>query len=473
MLLQTQSHALRPLTTAHLAQTMTLLELTGEELRQKIEATLASNPALELMEETRCPHCHRILTGRSACPSCSAPNMLNRDEPIVFVSPRRDFSTPRGQFSADDMPSEEWAAALEDLPTYVMRQIASELDPEDRGIAAHLLTSLNEDGLLSIPLSEIARYHHVPQSRVQDVQRLIQHAEPLGVGSSTPQEALQVQLESLAETRTIPPLAARAIEQGLGLLSRRAYTELSRLLHISTAQATQLATFISENLNPFPARAHWGDYHPGTDHITTYQNPDVIISQLTSESDSPLVVEVVSPYAGSLRVNPLFRQSLSQAPTEKAEEWQAELDEAVLLVKCLQQRNHTLVRLMRDLVTLQRQFILQGDAYLHPVTRAHLALKLEVHESTISRAVSGKAVQLPNRKIVPLSKWFDRSLNIRTALMQIIAQEQKPLSDTQIAERLMEKGYPVARRTVAKYRSMEGILPARLRLPNHTAIRNG
>ena len=162
MLLQTQSHALRPLTTAHLAQTMTLLELTGEELRQKIEATLASNPALELMEETHCPHCHRLLTGRSACPSCSAPNKLNRDEPIVFVSPRRDFTTPRGQFSADDLPSEEWTAALEDLPTYVMRQIATELDPEDRGIAAHLLTSLNEDGLLSIPLLEIARYHHVP-----------------------------------------------------------------------------------------------------------------------------------------------------------------------------------------------------------------------------------------------------------------------------------------------------------------------
>ena len=285
MLLQTQSHALRPLTTAHLAQTMTLLELTGEELRQKIEATLASNPALELMEETRCPHCHRILTGRSVCPSCSAPNKLNRDEPIVFVSPRRDFSTPRGQFSSDDLPSEEWTAALEDLPTYVMRQIAPELDPEDRGIAAHLLTSLNEDGLLSVPLFEIARYHHVPQSRVQDVQRLIQHAEPLGVGSSTPREALQVQLESLAETRTIPPLAARAIELGLELLSRRAYTELSRLLHISTAQATQLATFISDNLNPFPGRAHWGDYHPGTDHISTYQNPDVIISQLTDEPE--------------------------------------------------------------------------------------------------------------------------------------------------------------------------------------------
>ena len=188
--------------------------------------------------------------------------------------------------------------------------------------------------------------------------------------------------------------------------------------------------------------------------------------------NSPLVVEVISPYAGSLRVNPLFREAIAQAPVEKAAEWQAELEEAVLLVKCLQQRNNTLVRLMRRLVSLQRHFILEGDAYLSPVTRARLADELQVHESTISRAVSGKAVQLPNKKIIPLSKWFDRSLNIRTALMQIIAAESEPLSDTQIAERLEEKGFNIARRTVAKYRSIEGILPARFRQPALTAMQN-
>jgi RNA polymerase sigma-54 factor len=81
----------------------------------------------------------------------------------------------------------------------------------------------------------------------------------------------------------------------------------------------------------------------------------------------------------------------------------------------------------------------------------------------LARAVADKAVQLPNKKIEPLSKWFDRSLHIRTVLLQIIAQEVKPLSDTQIAGILVEHGFSVARRTVAKYRAMEGILPARLR----------
>ena len=169
------------------------------------------------------------------------------------------------------------------------------------------------------------------------------------------------------------------------------------------------------------------------------------------------------PFYGSLRVNPLFREALHQAPTEKSELWQEDLEQATLLVKCLQQRNHTIVRLMQKLVVLQREFILYGDANLKPITRADLAEELNVHESTMSRAVSDKAVQLPNRRIVPLSIFFDRSLHIRTALKQIIDQETYTLSDSQIAGLLSGMGFPVARRTVAKYRSIEGILPAHLR----------
>jgi RNA polymerase sigma-54 factor len=276
---------------------------------------------------------------------------------------------------------------------------------------------------------------------------------------------LLVQLEVLGEAESIPSLAAQAVQEGMDLLSRRAYPELARLLKISTNRAEELATFISANLNPFPARAHWGNNTHNANGPQVYHNADVVISRLNENDDSALVVEIVSPYSGSLRINSLFRQALQQAPENKAEQWQSALDEALLLVKCLQQRNHTMVRLMERLVTLQRQFILEGDAYLSPVTRAQLAIELELHESTISRAVSSKAVQLPNKRIIPLARLFDRSLHIRTALVEIINQEKEPLSDIDIARRLSDQGYPVARRTVAKYRSMEGILPARLRRP--------
>jgi RNA polymerase sigma-54 factor len=463
MLLQSQSASLRPLTTAHLAQTMSLLELTSEELAQKIESALASNPALEMLDQAHCPSCGRPLRGRSYCPQC-VNTAGAADQPIVFVSPRRDFVRPRGLLNdQDENASDDWTAASIDLPTFVLRQIACELTQDDRSIAAQLLTSLDEDGLLTIPLVEVARYQHVPLSRVEAVQRMIQHAEPLGVGSSTPQQALLVQVEALAETRSVPGLTDRAILEGMDLLSRRAYPELARRLGIAAGQAVRIAEFIAENLYPFPARAHWGDIHSGGEARPCNQAPDVVITRLTDMPESPLVVEVVSPYAGWLRVNPLFRQAAAQAPVEKAEAWQADLEEASLLVKCIQQRDHTLVRLMQYLTALQRRYILDGDAFLIPFTRARMAEILDVHESTISRAVAGKAVQLPNRKVVPLSRWFDRSLNVRTALMEIIAQESTPLSDTEIVGLLAHQGFDVARRTVAKYRTMEGILPARLR----------
>jgi RNA polymerase sigma-54 factor len=182
------------------------------------------------------------------------------------------------------------------------------------------------------------------------------------------------------------------------------------------------------------------------------------------------VVEVALPLGGLLRVNPLFREALQQAPPEKVEGWQADLEQATLLVKCIQQRNHTIVRLMQRLAILQRGFILHGEAHLQPLTRATLAVELEVHESTISRAVSAKSVQLPNGHIIPLAQFFDRSLHIRTALKIIVAQETRPLSDMQIGALLAGQGYPVARRTVAKYRAMEGILPAHLRRPAYNVL---
>jgi RNA polymerase sigma-54 factor len=459
---------MRHLTTAHLAQTMTLLELTGSELAQKIEAALASNPALELVETRRCPLCRRLLPANGPCSFCSHPP-ASGEQPVVFVSPRSDFWTSGGWSSEESLPAEEWTAAPEELPVYVLRQVASELAEKDRPLAAHILSSLDDDGLLTVSVLEIARYHHLPPSRVENVLRLIRRADPVGVGSSTPQEALLVQLEALAESQAVPPLAAQAVQEGLDLLSRRAYPELGQRLGISAGEAQKLARFISANLNPYPARAHWGETlrkHSGAKpagEAGAYQDPDILISRQNDSHKTPLVVEIISPFAGALRVNSLFRQVLADAPAEKAEQWQADLDQANLLVKCLQQRDNTLVRLMQRLVILQREYLLKGDAYLEPITRAQLADDLNVHESTISRAVAGKCVQLPNRRIVPLAKLFDRSLNVRTALRQIVAEEKKPLSDGQLADILINQGFPVARRTVAKYRAMEGILPARLR----------
>jgi RNA polymerase sigma-54 factor len=462
MLLQRQTPALRPLTTAHLAQTMTLLNLSADELGQTVENALATNPALELAPTRRCRFCRRILPPEGPCPLCSRPQNIASDEPIVFLSPPQEYIPTKGA-AAGELPEEGELAERETLAEYVLRQIASDLAPADRPLAAHLLTNLDEDGLLAISVMEVARYHHVPPSRVEAVLSQIQHAEPLGVGSPSPQAALLVQLETLAETRRVPPLTEQAITQGLELLSRRQYARLSELLGISVEQTNVIAQFISENLNPFPGRAHWGDIRQG--HAAsppTFHNPDAMISYLDDNPANPFVVEVITPYAGRLRINPMFRQALKQATPEAIADWQSDLEQATLLVKCLKQRNQAIVRLMQRLAVLQRPFILYGEAHLQPLTRARLAQELEVHESTISRAVSNKTVQLPNGHIIPLATFFDRSLQVRTVLKRIIAQESN-LNDSELAQRLAHQGYFVARRTVAKYRAMEGILPVHLR----------
>ena len=453
----------KPLTTAHLAQTMSLLALTAEELRQQIDSELAGNPALELVEERRCPTCHRILSDPGKCPICSIPSNPANEEPVVFLSPREEF-IPRKDYVDNEVEDEPFAPAAEELPTYVLRQIAPDLKKEERGLAAFMLTHLDEDGLLTTSLIEVARYTHFPLSVVEKIQRVIQMADPVGVGSVSTTEALLVQLQTLRETGEVPELAEELIKDGLDDLSHHQYAELAHRHHVPQKKIIAAAKFIAENLNPFPARSHWGDARqPAAQTTHVYHQPDILIGFLNEDPEKPLVVEIIMPLSGTLQVNPLFKQAIRQADEDARIDLRKDLEKASLFVKCLQQRNHTMERLLTRVVSLQREYIIKGDKYLKPVTRAQLSKELEVHESTISRAVANKSVQLPNKRIVPLASFFDRSLNVRSVFKEIIEKEPKTYSDSELVEMLTERGFQVARRTVAKYRAIEGILPAHLR----------
>lgn len=460
---QHQRLSQRQVVTAHLAQTMSLLELNRQEMIERVSGEIARNPALELVDQRVCPGCHRPLNGARICSACSYPRGLSPNEPVVFVSNAPDFN-PSPSYREDYTPAEDYSPEVEDLATFVGRQLATELDESDLPVVIMILTSLDEDGLLPVPLVEIAQYHRVTLSRAEAIQRAIQRCDPLGVGSSTHQDALRVQLESLAETRTIDPDVSRAIQEPLTLLTRNHADRLAKQLGITLPKARRIIKFITDNLNPYPARANWGTTRqPAGPTLQRYSQPDVIISRITESGETRLSVEILWPLRGTLRVNPEIAAAAREAPPEKAAEWNAMLERANLLVKCFAQRNHTLVRLMTSLATHQREFILHGATEMQPLTRARLAEELGLHESTISRAVQGKSVQLPHGQIVPISRFFDRSLNVRTVLRGLIESEEKPLSDAKLAKLLGEQGFDVARRTVAKYRSMENILPAHQR----------
>ncbi len=459
---QTQS----PMTSAHIAQTMTLLYMTSTELLQTIDVELSKNPALELVNERRCPMCGRKLPPEGPCPICSQPRTMDPDETIVFISPRDDFYTYSGKGSSysDDFPEDPFSSIDLDLPTYVLRQVAPELEPDEQQIAAMILTNLNEDGFLDIEVHEICRFHHATPKQVETVLKKIQRCDPLGVSARNIKEALLAQVDFLSESTNIPEYTREAIEQELDILLKNKFSDVAKKLNASTQKIKLVSEFIGDNLNPFPARASWGNYRQPNDNTPeVFHQPDVLIYYLNNKPGNPLVIEIITPSRGTLRINPMFRKALKEQAEENQEEWKKDMDKASLLIKCIQQRNNTMRQMMERLVEIQKSFIIHGDIYLEPLTRAQIAEELDVHESTISRAVANKTVQLPNKKIIPMSKFFDRSLAVRAIMRHIIENERHAMNDTEIRKHLETQGISIARRTVAKYRAMEGILPAHMR----------
>ena len=472
------SHVITPAhaPNAVLAQTMHFLVQPLTELTETLQAELAANPALEVVEEQiqRCTRCNTRLIG-GQCPKCTLPASADPDEPIVFIAPREDHLAPL-PWRGDDAPEAEEVALAQhiDLPTYVARQISPDLhDTADRRIAAYLLEHLDEDGLLTVSLLEAAYALRVSPRQVEAVARLIQRADPLGVGAPSPREAMLAQAHALREGgQNVPELVFRVLEdeRALTLWAQEGSAALAEHLRASEAALEEAMAFITANLTPYPARTAWGSRRLGTPAAPPPPAPpDVIISFHNNDPEGPLVVEVISPLSGRLRVNPLFRQvaRAHASPSPLREQ----LERASLIVKSMRQRENTMLRLARVLVREQKDFILHGDEHLKPTTRAEMAQHLGVSESTMSRAVAGKLVQLPNGKVVPMARFFDTSLPIRAALRRLVAEEREPQSDAQLALHLKRMGFPVARRTVAKYRAMEHIPPAHRRRREREAAR--
>lgn len=449
-----------PVTTLHLTQTMRLLELNTEELSAEISKELETNPVLQMVDELRCPDCGRRIRA-FPCPACVARH--TGDSPIVFLSPRASTGGS-ATVEQDDVPAERIAQA-ESLADALFRQVACVTPAADQRIAAYILERIDEKGLLSDTTLDMAASLRCQPCDVERVLKLIQRADPVGVATIDCRESLLIQLEVIQETSTPPVLCLPILQNHWELLTKRNYQGIARQLHVPVDRIKEAVYFIRRNLTPYPARA-WQDTGRGTNRLArdVYYQPDILISN-NPRPGGPLVVEVFSGTSGTLRLDPEIKAAVPNVSQDDRAEWQEYVERATLLVKCVQQRNNTMRRLAEIITSEQKAFIVGGDSDLKPLTRSQLALRLTLHESTISRAVANKSAALPNGRIVPLSIFFDRSLAVRDAVQAIVADEDRaaPLSDTQIAGLLKSQGYNVARRTVAKYRQMKGILPANLR----------
>jgi RNA polymerase sigma-54 factor len=447
-----------------------ILELSSQELQQQIATELSENPALELVEIPTCRVCGTELQG-SICPRCIQHQKSG--------SASTYGSDGRG-YSYDDSPADSRNRGGEDEDFDPLTRVASEqtlaekllmdmgaaLPEEDMPIAEYLVGSLDEKGYLSIKLEDVSYEMDVPIDKVRAVLRVLQAQEPVGIGARNLRECLALQIAHLEERGMSQPHAREIVTQFLTELGEHKFGRIAHELKISQQEVAEVWEFVKTKLNPHPAHGFSPTNASDRDTRAMYIIPDVVISKGPDDFE----VEVVESRRFVLRVNPMYtrlsadlhRSSAAMNPEEKRHVQQY-VGRAKLFIANINQRRQTLFNITRCLVDQQREFLEHGVRHLRPLSRAAVAQQLGVHESTVSRATASKYVMLPNGEVIPYAHFFTPSLSVKDIMKEVIEKEGKPLTDSEIVERLKERGIHIARRTVAKYRMQLAILPSSLR----------
>lgn len=423
-----------------------VLQLNSLELERAITQELAENPALELVEGGRCQVCGALFSGER-CPLCA------RGDDRYLDRSWEGRGSEEGYGEAWDPLSQ--ASSPTSLGDYLLMQMGPRLKPQELAAANYLVESLDDHGLLSIDLEELAGLAGSSLEQMERLLSILQEQEPIGIGARSVKESLLIQIRYLEEEGRDHPWVREIIERHWENLGRGRFEEIAEALGITTEEVEEALEFIKDNLNPYPAQA----YHPSD--RSPYIRPDIIIQA----HEGGFIIEIPEEERYRFRVSPLYQDLLAKRATkeEEREHLREYVARARLFISSFEQRWKTLRRIMTTLIGEQRGFLERGVRHLKPLTRAELAQSLGLHESTISRAMAQKYAQIPQGQIVPLADFFDASLPAKDLIKTLISQEEKPLSDGQIAKELTKRGLPLARRTVAKYREALGILPANLR----------
>ena len=423
-----------------------ILQLNSLELERAIAQELAENPALELVEGGRCQVCGALFSGER-CPLCA------RGDDRYLDRSWEERASEEGYGEAWDPLSK--ASSPTSLGDYLLMQMRPRLISQELAAANYLVESLDDHGLLSIDLEELARLAGSSLAQMERLLTILQEQEPIGIGARSVKECLLIQIRYLEEEGRSQPWVREIVERHWEDLGRGRFEEIAEALGITTEEVEEALEFIRDNLNPYPAQA----YHPSD--RSPYIRPDIIIQ--AHEGD--FIIEIPEEERYRFRVNPLYGELLAKraAKEEEREHLREYVARARLFTSSFEQRWKTLRRIMITLIEEQRGFLERGVRDLKPLTRVQLAQSLGLHESTISRAMAHKYAQIPQGQVVPLADFFDASLPAKDLIKTLVSQEEKPLSDGQIARELTRRGFPLARRTVAKYREALGILPANLR----------
>lgn len=435
-----------------------MLIMSTLDLQQMIQQELEDNPALELneAEEDLCQRCGRPFSG-STCMFCLQEDMR------TIEADRDDYTGP---MEDDEFDPLMLVAAPPSLGESLLRDLRASLPHEDHFVAEFLIGSLDDQGYLETSLADVAATLDIDVARAERVLHKLQEVGPVGVGARDVPECLLLQLRRLEQDGITHPYVEQIIRQHWVDLGEHRYGAIAQVLGIGYDDVVAARDFIRQYLRPYPLERGTSDGTVSPTQ-TTYLTPDVIIR----EEEGKLVAEVVESQRYFLRLNPLYQELARQAvrgneagvTSEEKDHLTQFVGRAQLFLTNLRQRRETIRRIATYLIERQERFLRQGVRYLEPLTRAEVALAIGVHESTVSRATANKHVQIPSHEVIPFSHFFTASLNIKDVLLELVTKEDRPLTDQELVEMLRQRGFDVARRTVAKYRNQLKILPSTLR----------
>lgn len=439
-----------------------LLQLPATDMQQLVRTEIEQNPALELVEREVCLLCGRPLR-RGICYDC-----LRRD---AVALPNEERRATRVDDEFDPLTS---VAAPRSRAEMLLEALVPAIPETDIPIGDYLIGSLDERGFLPQGiLNEVVRALQVSPPRARHVLEALQRCGPAGIAARDARECLLLQIERLEAHGAVPPLVRTLVAEHLEELGRGLHTHLGRALGVSPREILGARDFIRNRLRPFPVTDGEGAQTWTSPSDTPYVTPDVIVRPDAAHPGEYLV-EVAESRRYSVRLNPLYRrlaESLRESedgaamPDAEREHVLAQVARAQQFMGHLRERYSTLRRVAETVVARQRDYLEHGVRRLVPLTRAQVAASLSLHESTVSRAVADKYVLLPWRELAPFSQFFEAARPVEDVLRELIGGESEPLTDDQLAEQLAARGYPVARRTVAKYRTRLGLLPSHLRKP--------
>ncbi|EHK2345020.1 RNA polymerase factor sigma-54 [Clostridium perfringens] len=426
-----------------------LLQMSTYDLREYIEKEFSENPVLEAQyEDTK-----EVLKEQ---------DRLEYKELVKYLESDNYGSQSYGEYDEEGISPFTFISKPESLTDYLEGQILElPIDEYMRSVCSYMVECLDQKGYLDIKKEELMWELDCSEETFNRALIVIQNLEPAGIGARDLKECLEIQLERKGEN---DPIVKEIIDNHLDDLADNRYQVIAKDLDITPKKAQDYGDLI-KTLEPKPSRGFYTGDEVG------FIIPDAEIRKIDGEFFI-LMKDGVLPM---LSVNPLYKDILKDSTNDKeATEYVKEkIDKAMFLIKSIEQRKSTLHKVLQKILEKQKDYFEKGEKYLKPMTLKEIAEKLEMHESTISRAIRDKYI-LTSMGTIKIKDLFVNSIsnkeksdgeedvtviNIKKVLEEVIKEEdkRKPLSDQAISEILKEKGMAISRRTVAKYREELGI----------------